>query len=104
MRIEETYATIELGTMELELVITSHCYPAEPMVRFYRDGSGYPGAPAYAEIISVEVTRAYGEFGAVTRNNRGWFNDLDYLAFEYVDEHSEEFTNMVLENIVCEDY
>lgn len=102
MRTEETYATIELGAMELELIITSHCYPAEPMVRYYNDGSGYPGAPAFAEIISVEVTRAYGEFGAVNRND--WFVDLDRLATDYVDANSEEFTNMVLENIVDEDY
>lgn len=36
---------------ELEFEIT----PGEPMVRYYADGSGYPGSPAEVELIAVYV-------------------------------------------------
>lgn len=104
IRTEEYYCTINLGAMELEIVITAHCYPAEPMVRYYRDGSGYPGAPAFAEIVSVEVLWALGDFGSRQRTEGNeWFKDLDRLAGDEVEAHSEAYCNAILENIIDED-
>lgn len=59
-----TMATIdEIGPNQsqgLEIAITWELTPAEPMVRYYPDGSGYPGSPATAEPIEVEVTAWWG--------------------------------------------
>lgn len=41
----------------LEVLITYTVNPAEPMVRYDRDGSGYPGCDASAELRGVTVLR-----------------------------------------------
>jgi hypothetical protein len=105
IRTEEAYYSFDLGGLELEVVVRAHVYPSEPMVRYYRNGDGYPGAPSYAEILSVWVIAVHGEFGSRKRNQGDdWFKDLDRLASDHVEKNHEEFENMVLRSIECEDY
>lgn len=105
IRTEELYYSFYLGAMELEVIVRAHVYPAEPMVRYYRNGDGYPGAPAYAEIVRVWVICVHGEFGSRKRKQGdGWFKDLDRLADNHIEKNLEEFENMVLQSIECDDY
>lgn len=41
---------------QLELEIDYVIYPGEPMVRYTRNGDGYPGSPAECEIHAVRCT------------------------------------------------
>lgn len=44
------------GTYEESGVIATYTYtPAEPEVRYYRDGSGHPGSDAEVEISKIEI-------------------------------------------------
>lgn len=48
--------------------------PGEPMVRYYPDGSGYPGSPDECEILSVRLCeRLYPEWREVME---AYFMDL----------------------------
>lgn len=108
VRTEGIYAELEevevpgIGCCSLDVEIQAHVYPAEPMVRYYRDGSGYPGAPAYAEIISVKVLDITTD--VVTYIRKGGdpaaFEKANEAARDYVDKHSEKYENMILES--CE--
>lgn len=53
--------TIEVLDRTLTVDIRYAICPAEPMVRYYSDGSGYPGAPAYIEDFEVTVVEVDGE-------------------------------------------
>lgn len=37
----------------LEIDVGFNYYPGEPEIRYYSDGSGYPGLPAYIEIVDI---------------------------------------------------
>lgn len=41
---------------EVEIEVEYYYEPEEPMVRYYRDGSGYPGCPAMVEICEARRT------------------------------------------------
>ena len=38
-----------------ELTVTGYYTPEEPQVRYYTDGSGYPGSPSEFDIELIEV-------------------------------------------------
>lgn len=60
--------------------VTGTAHPGEPMVRYYRDGSGYPGSPPEFELESVYCTEAWGETWEYTRRERpDWFEFLDKI-------------------------
>jgi hypothetical protein len=66
-RITTTETIEDLGSRRdcgVEFEIEWELTPGEPMVRYYPDGSGYPGSPAMAEPIGVKITAAWGD---------GWF-------------------------------
>lgn len=88
------------GKMDFEVEIGANLYPAESMVRYYDDGSGYPGAPAFAEITSVWVSAIHGEFGTVRRikRNEEWFVVADAIANNIVSDMSEKYENEILES------
>jgi hypothetical protein len=46
---EQTTVTVIYKGVSLE--VTGDYYPFEPMVKYYHDGSGYPGSPAEFDII-----------------------------------------------------
>ena len=45
--------TVDIIFKTLPLTIDFTYIPGEPMVRYYKDGSGYPGSPAEIEIHGV---------------------------------------------------
>ena len=55
----------QLLTIEAEL---GYDYtPGEPMVMYERDGSGYPGSPATADLVAVNVREISGDDLAIKR-------------------------------------
>jgi len=47
--------------------------PGEPIVMYYRDGSGYPGSPDELEILSVRAT----SYDGFKRKEDDWWKWLD---------------------------
>jgi len=45
----------------VEVTVNGTIDPGEPMVRYYPDGSGYPGSPGSFDYESCVVTKAWGE-------------------------------------------
>lgn len=58
---------LEVGAYLAEASAVVKCYytPGEPMVRYYPDGSGYPGCPSTldAEILDYSITHVYDDVG-----------------------------------------
>lgn len=76
---------IELGPTIVEFVATFWYRPGEPMVRYYPDGSGYPGSPPDCEYCSVEVHRIVGETYEYNREEKSdWFLLLDQLVDDMI--------------------
>lgn len=65
-------------------------YPPEPMVRYYSDGSGYPGCP---EEIDYEVESIIFENKIVTMNLGDWLITLDSKIREYIKSYVEEIND-----------
>lgn len=71
------------ATVEIEFEYS----PGEPMVRYYPDGSGYPGSPPELNVIRVVVTRLSNDSWDKNRQEleeSGWADYLDKLAFDEV--------------------
>lgn len=71
------------ATIEIEFEYS----PGEALVRYYPDGSGYPGSPPELNIIHVAVTSLSG--GGWDKNRlelaeSGWLGYVDQLAFDEV--------------------
>lgn len=68
---EETifFEELEVGDnlLAVEADVKIWFYPGEPMVRYYPDGSGYPGSPDEfeTEIIRFDVREIYDAYGDV---------------------------------------
>lgn len=92
-RIEfETLVNVGKSELDVEVLVKADCLPAEPMVRYYKDGSGYPGCPASVEITSLTAFSVTGEFGKVLRNqkNEDWFQVLDSFLYTMEDTFIEQ--------------
>lgn len=65
----------------LKLEIDYNFYPGEPMVRYYPDGSGYPGSPDEVEIEAVMVKSAiiYPADGVTTSHEA---NETELFAIQ----------------------
>ncbi len=62
--------------------------PGEPMVRYYPDGSGYPGSPASCTYIGCRVTAAGGADWELKRSQRpDYFEALDRIIHNYILTH-----------------
>lgn len=103
MRTRQVSKTVELELGErcwyvvAELIAT--CYPYEPMVRYYPDGSGYPGSPAYAELDTVRALFFYLSDGtrvSRTAKNDAWFKVADEVVAQYVNDNFEDFEDDLL--------
>jgi hypothetical protein len=46
---------IELNIGGIDITVSGYYSPEEPMVRYYSDGSGYPGCDAEFELQSVQI-------------------------------------------------
>ena len=88
----------EVGRSSLEVEIDYKAYPAEPMVRYYPDGSGYPGCPAHAELQAVRVLRWDVEDNERPRDSHWLWNDLDRIAFAVVEDEWQTFEALCLED------
>lgn len=97
--------TVEIGWSILEVEIEADCQPGEPMVRYYRDGSGYPGSDPTAELLSAYVFR--WDVGNDTRQRDpvgSWiWEALDDIAYRHVEEKwTDYFEDVILEHITEE--
>lgn len=79
---------------DLELDLTE----GEPMVRYYPDGSGYPGSPPTCELSSVTVTEVWGDTYHYHRADRPeWFELLDRVMANRLESHWDDYGDRYLE-------
>jgi len=106
---------IELGKRALycTIIIQYDFQPEEPRVNYYRDGSGYPGCPAYVEVCEVQVTTAEIADEVLYRDllieiGRGsWLDYLDKLVYSLIEKDCDErgrFYDEMMSNATGEEY
>jgi hypothetical protein len=69
---------------EITIEVEYDYSPEEPMVRYYRDGSGYPGCPAMVELCEARRT----DTGEVVELTEAEAEDAEQKAFEAEAERS----------------
>lgn len=76
----------------VEFTMVANFYPGEEMVRYYPDGSGYPGSPPETEwdITSIDKAEAVDENG-------------EEVAVELTDELKQKLTDALLKKIGDDD-
>lgn len=85
MKRKGTYE-LEIKNLYLIVEVVGCYYPEEKMVMYDRDGSGYPGSPAYVELEEIKVISVTGAFGTVDRDgHEDWFKLLDKVADDHYD-------------------
>lgn len=82
----------------LHVRIDYEFYPAERRVLYYPDGSGYPGCPADAAVLSVRAERYVDSDGRRTdrRERPDWFAWADSLAADYFAEREDATRNAMV--------
>lgn len=61
--------------------------PPEPQVRYYPDGSGYPGSPAQAHLVSVLVLSVdYEDRVLLRESDPKQFAIFDAIAYDEIDD------------------
>lgn len=93
----------ELGrdhASSLEVEVLYEFTPGERMVRYYPDGSGYPGSPPEVEFISSYVYR--WDVGTEQRKRgTSWLWEvLDVIATRVISSDWDCFRDWCLENVV----
>lgn len=79
--------------------------PGEPMVMYYKDGSGYPGSPPQANYVRCHVVEAGGEDWYYKRNERqDWFERLDAIIENHIQGKLEQVEVTALENFEEPEY
>lgn len=90
----------------LEVAIDYTAHPEEPMVKYDRDGSGYPGCAASASLIEVEVLRWHvGDEKRLPDDSWIW-DELTEIAIKLINEKWEAtFEALCIEdaNDTCDD-
>jgi hypothetical protein len=72
------------GSVQLEVDLEVEYLPGEKMVRYYADGSGYPGSDAEAEIVGCRVLEITGDTYRFERSERPeYFAILDEIAHRH---------------------
>jgi hypothetical protein len=100
--ISDTLEEIFFGpySADAEVEIAYNYEPGEPMVRYYSDGSGYPGSPDHAEfaLSSISEINVYDEQGdtVCTWNKKGdkTQGDCSVITKEFVkqiENHADEY-------------
>ena len=56
MKSKKISGTLRLNP-NLEIEVEGNYYPEEHEVRYYKDGSGYPGSPSEFEIQNIKITK-----------------------------------------------
>ena len=72
--------------LTIEATLHFDVSPGEPMVRYYPDGSGYPGSPPIVELTGITVDSIEGEDTALTRSSCP-------ELFEWLERHLEKTTD-----------
>lgn len=84
----------------LEVVIIYGANPAEPMVRYDRDGSGYPGCDASAELCSVSVIRwDVGDEERKPDDHWIWLSLTEIATKAVAEQWRSRFEDLCLEEI-----
>lgn len=81
----------------LEIEVDYSATHGEPMVRYYRDGSGYPGCEPEAELIAVRVTRWDVGNEQRIRNDHWVWQLLDKIAHGIVEQEWNAYEYLCLE-------
>jgi hypothetical protein len=106
---------IEVGERALycTIIIEYDYEPGEPMVRYYPDGSGYPGSPAGCAPWHVQVTTAEVAGETLDRDalakigNGSWLRWLDAQVYYLIESDCEEygpFWEAMMSNATGEEY
>jgi hypothetical protein len=81
--------TIDFVCASLECCIEYEATPGERPIRYYRDGSGYPGSPDEVELVSVAV-ELWVTVDEERRRGTHWvWSALDEIARNRVEEDWE---------------
>lgn len=92
--------TIELEAMTIEAQVVAWYEPGEPMVRYYPDGSGYPGSPPEMTIERIEAYRITGETYDYQRSdNPDWFDLLDDILNGMIDALQDRLIEEAFDNV-----
>jgi hypothetical protein len=76
---------IEIGDLSLEVDLEYDFIPGEKMVRYDKDGSGYPGSPTSAEFVSAMVSSCEVDGKQQKRDGHWAWNALDIVVAELID-------------------
>lgn len=94
MTLEEVGKNLNI---ELEIEIDYDSNPGEPMVKYYADGSGYPGSDPYFEVTDVKVLKFTTDTHEYNREDRpDWFLLFDKIVLnmcrdnEYIESRITE--------------
>lgn len=89
----------EWGDLNLtvEASLDVKVYPGEPMVRYYADGSGYPGSPPEAELRNVHIEGVWHLTGDEIKLNKEWGMILEAALFEYLYNNPEVWEDTAFE-------
>ena len=84
----------------VEVLLDVDAEPGERAVRYYPDGSGYPGSPPTAE-FEVHCLAFWNESIEVHRDaiNEGWFLDLDRIIDSRLHDDLEQTERGLLDAI-----
>lgn len=95
--------TSQPATFEFEL--TCSYSPGERMVRYFSDGSGYPGSPPEVEILSVKLLSVQPDEPIEFKSNG--VTDFAIWFLKYVqssDYHQRKFFEQVCEQVEADHY
>lgn len=92
------HTEIEIGDLSLEIELEYDFNPGEPMVRYYPDGSGYPGCSPSAELVSVTVTLCDMANEQRKRCDHWMWRAMDTLATELVNRDWDCFEEKCIED------
>lgn len=99
----EICSEIEVGNMLLEVTVLFDYYPGEKMVRYYPDGSGYPGSPPECDYRGVIVDSATGADYEVTGiTHSDWFDLLDEIVDAMIAENKNGLLDKLTEDAIYE--
>jgi hypothetical protein len=90
--------TVESGSVECTVRVEFSVLPGEPMVRYYADGSGYPGSPDQVDLVDHVELIEYeypidGDHCNLDPNN--WV----YVNREAFADHADQFALIELDVI-----
>jgi hypothetical protein len=102
--------TIPMGSLLVTVDVTYRVIPGEPAVRYYADGSGYPGSDSQVDCIDhvevIEIEYPTGSDGLWDCKDRHDLGDCAVVAdrWAYDDLASGKYDDELLEYDGSDDY